>query len=218
MRIISIGIVLLFFYVNVDAQNESKWQEEINKLTSKEIAKVKNSKGLILLTGSSSARFWSNFNEVFPKYTTVNNGFGGSQMHELLYYIDDLIINYEPDIVLIYEGDNDISAGKTKDEILETTMKVVDRLKSHLPKTKIYFISPKPSIARWKLKDQYVAFNRALKAYTADLENVFYLDVWSPMLDENGEPMTDIFISDGLHMNEKGYEIWEKVVQNEVRH
>jgi lysophospholipase L1-like esterase len=33
------------------------------------------------------------------------------------------------------------------------------------------------------------------------------------MLDESGKPRNDIFLSDGLHMNAKGYAIWQKIIE-----
>lgn len=42
-----------------------------------------------------------------------------------------------------------------------------------------------------------------------------YVDVWNPML--NGRKVKqDIFVSDGLHMNSKGYEIWYTVLKDYV--
>jgi lysophospholipase L1-like esterase len=32
------------------------------------------------------------------------------------------------------------------------------------------------------------------------------------MLDSNGEVFKDIFIADKLHMNAKGYAIWQKII------
>ena len=33
------------------------------------------------------------------------------------------------------------------------------------------------------------------------------------MLNENGEPIPEIFLEDSLHMNAKGYAIWQKEIQ-----
>ena len=42
-----------------------------------------------------------------------------------------------------------------------------------------------------------------------------YADVWSPML--NGRKLkTDLFIEDGLHMNQKGYDLWYTAVKDLV--
>lgn len=75
-------------------------------------------------------------------------------------------------------------------------------------------IAAKPSIARWHLKDEYERLNKALLELTetADFKDITFIDIWSPMLDDSGEVLDDIFISDNLHMNEKGYSIWETVI------
>ena len=39
-----------------------------------------------------------------------------------------------------------------------------------------------------------------------------YADVWKAMLDENGMIYNNIFLEDDLHMNKKGYDIWEEVI------
>ncbi|WP_235299214.1 GDSL-type esterase/lipase family protein [Portibacter marinus] len=218
MRILMMLIIGFWFYVNGAAQDELKWKKEIERLTAIEVQEVENAEGLILLTGSSSARMWKNFGDVFPNYKTANHGFGGSQMHELLYYLDDLVIQYNPDIILIYEGDNDLSAGKTIEQIMLTTEAVVDKIKDALPEAEIYFISPKPSLARWNLEQEYVDLNGKMKSYSEQTQNVHFIDVWFPMLNENGKPMEDIFIEDGLHMNQKGYEIWKSVILKKVAH
>ena len=42
---------------------------------------------------------------------------------------------------------------------------------------------------------------------------VFTIDVVSPFMDENGTVMSDIFISDNLHLNDKGNEIWGRAIK-----
>jgi len=33
------------------------------------------------------------------------------------------------------------------------------------------------------------------------------------MLEENGKPIENIFLDDKLHMNAKGYAIWQKLIE-----
>ena len=133
-------------------------------------------------------------------------------MADLLYYVDKIILSFLPGQVFIYEGDNDISFGRTTDQILSKAESILLQVRKKLPDTEIIFISAKPSIARWKLKDKYEAFNKQLLAWTKKKERVKYADVWTPMLDKKGNVRHDIFIEDGLHLNEKGYEIWTKLL------
>lgn len=194
------------------SQDELKWQEEVDAIIEKDYVFEAGKKGLIILTGSSSARMWTSFSEVVPDYNSRNHGFGGSQMHELLFFLNQLVIDYNPDKVMIYEGDNDISAGKSSAQIMEATKEVIQRIKKALPRTEVFLISPKPSLARWELADQYVELNQKMKEFCEQTEQVTFIDVWKPMLTKEGTPMKDIFIGDGLHLNQKGYDIWKAVV------
>jgi lysophospholipase L1-like esterase len=40
-----------------------------------------------------------------------------------------------------------------------------------------------------------------------------YVDVYSRMLGLDGKAMPDIFLADRLHMNRKGYEIWQPLIE-----
>jgi hypothetical protein len=40
-----------------------------------------------------------------------------------------------------------------------------------------------------------------------------YIDVHQKMLNEAGQPIPEIFLEDSLHMNAKGYAIWQKEIQ-----
>jgi lysophospholipase L1-like esterase len=76
--------------------------------------------------------------------------------------------------------------------------------------TKIIFVSLKPSVARWHLETKFIEANKLIEEYIATQKNMQYLDVHTAMLDEKKEVLKDIFIADQLHMNPKGYFIWQK--------
>ncbi len=40
-----------------------------------------------------------------------------------------------------------------------------------------------------------------------------FADLWTPMLDKNGQVLTSIFLEDNLHMNAEGYKIWQAVLE-----
>ena len=188
------------------AQDPQRFKKEVDSIV--EHNQSANTANLILFTGSSSIRMWKDLKASFPEHNVMNMGFGGSKMSDLLYYTDQLIIPFEPRQIFIYEGDNDINAGLVIDQILSSADSILTRIRKHLPQSEVVFISPKPSLARWRLKDQYEAYNKKLKTWTKKKKDVTYADVWTPMLDANGVVQQDIFIEDGLHLNEKGYSIW----------
>ena len=170
-------------------------------------------KGQIVFAGSSSFTKWKEVAMYFPGYPIINRGFGGASLVDLIYYVDDAIIKYQPSQVFIYCGENDIA---DVDTVSPAT--VFNRFKTlhtillkKLPRsTKIVFVSLKPSIARWHLESKFIEANQLIQTYIATQKNIQYLDIHALMLDENNEVLKDIFIADKLHMNPKGYLIWQK--------
>lgn len=216
MSIRSFFVVLLICVTGpLQSQDPSRFKKEVDSLVAlnKSLAK----KNAIVFTGSSSIRLWKDLQTDFPKHDVLNLGFGGSEMADLLYFIDDLVIPFKPKQVFIYEGDNDISRGRTPEEILLVAESIVKKIRMSYPSAEIIFISPKPSIRRWSLKNQYEAFNKKLQDWINSQQGVRYADVWTPMLDRNGIVLQDIFVNDNLHLNEKGYDIWTSVLKGYLK-
>jgi lysophospholipase L1-like esterase len=55
--------------------------------------------------------------------------------------------------------------------------------------------------------------NRQIKTYLAMQPHTSYVDVFSLMMDQINQPKPEIFLDDSLHMNAKGYAIWQKAIQ-----
>jgi len=180
------------------AQDPARFQSEIDSLRRLQIENPE-SKEIILFTGSSSIRRWKDVQEYFPDYYVIN---------DLLFYLEDLILQYHADQVFIYEGDNDVSDGKKAGRIRREARKLVEGITLSNPGAYISFISPKPSLARWDLRSEYNKVNKSLSAYSASNEGIEFIDVWGVMLNPQGTPRTDVFLEDGLHMNKTGYDIW----------
>ena len=81
----------------------------------------------------------------------------------------------------------------------------------------VIFISPKPSVARWNLKEQYEETNALLKKYAGKTANTEFADVWNPALNQEGKVYDHIFIEDNLHMNADGYKIWQTVLRSYLK-
>jgi lysophospholipase L1-like esterase len=82
-----------------------------------------------------------------------------------------------------------------------------------LPETKVVFIAIKPSIARLKWMEPMRQANELVEAYTKRDQRLEYIDIFTPMLDPEGRPREELFIEDNLHLNEKGYRLWQRVVR-----
>lgn len=170
--------------------------------------------GAIVLTGSSSIARWNKQAQAaLAPLTVIPRGFGGSIMNDALYYIDRVALVYKPRAILVYEGDNDTGTGVPNAEILGQLQQLIDKVHQVLPQTRIYVLSIKPSVLRKAIWPVAQEVNAAYKALAAQDPLVFYVDVATPLLQADGTVMTDIFIGDNLHLNDKGNEIWGRTIK-----
>src|SRR6188768_1758549 len=179
-------------------------------------------KNAILFIGSSSFTKWTDVQDYFPGYTIINRGFGGSTLLDQIRYANDIIFPYQPKQIVIYCGENDLASSDSV-----TAQMVFDRFKELYQmirgKTKapVAFISLKPSPSRRHLFSKMHEANQLILEFI-DLQksaldsqpiNIEFIDVNQKMLNESGQPMPEIFLNDSLHMNAKGYAIWQKEIQ-----
>ncbi|MEN8789477.1 MAG: SGNH/GDSL hydrolase family protein [Flavobacteriaceae bacterium] len=214
------SILLLLLGLNIwvaDAQDPSSFEKEVEDLSIKYDSLWDKTRETIVFTGSSSIRLWSTLQDVFPRQQIINTGFGGSQTSDLLEFIDKLVLQYKPSKVFIYEGDNDLNDNKSPREVTRLTTKVVERIKNAGTASSVVLISTKPSIQRWHLKRKYKKLNRKLARLCQKDPFLDFANIWDPML-TNKKLRKDLFIEDGLHMNEAGYEIWFQVIKKYIKH
>jgi lysophospholipase L1-like esterase len=172
-------------------------------------------KGGIVLVGSSSFRKWTNVQADFPGYTIINRGFGGSTFPDVIRYARDIIFPYHPRQVIIYCGDNDlaVSDSVTAEIVFQRFVKLYDLIRLRLDTVDILFVSIKPSPSREKLLPRIEEANDLIRDFLAKRSHASFIDVYHKMLNKKGRPMDELFIEDKLHMNEKGYAIWQQVIQ-----
>lgn len=197
------------------AQDAVPFEKEVEEIVKRNDSLWDSSKETIVFVGSSSIRFWKDLQERFPERQVLNAGFGGSQTSDLLIHLDDLVLRYQPKKVFIYEGDNDIFDRKRPKSILGTTETIIEKLHQDNPEREIVLISAKPSLSRWKLRGKYKRLNKKMKEFALENSKVDFINVWNPMLNKR-KVREDIFIEDGLHMNEKGYDIWYNTIKEYV--
>jgi lysophospholipase L1-like esterase len=170
--------------------------------------------GAIVAISSSSMRGWhGTIHTDLRPLTIIPRGFGGSNMNDVLHYADRIVVPYRPRAILLYEGDNDTNLGISPAKIRSTFDAFVSTVHRTLPKTRIYVLSIKPSIRRWHLWSQMEETNTLLKAACDANPRLTFIDIGTPMLDVNGDPIPSIFKKDNLHMNASGYEIWTEAVR-----
>jgi lysophospholipase L1-like esterase len=172
--------------------------------------------GATLALGSSSMRMWKTIQEDLPG-EIIHRGFGGSRMKDVLVYMD-FFTRYQSPTVLVYEGDNDL-AGPNSDidrDFIQPTLEFIEIMQTEVPGVKIHFISIKPSVSRQYRMADFREANRRLERICQQSPDLYFIDIFEPMLDERGMPRADLLKSDKLHMNDLGYAIWTREVRRSL--
>lgn len=192
-------------------QRANLWQKEIDAFAAADKKDFPKS-NKILFVGSSSIRGWRTLKEDFPDLYIVNRGFGGSHLEDVNFYAAQIIFPYKPQLIVLYAGENDIAAGKSIDTVFNDFKTFAASVKQKLPKTRVIVVSLKPSPARKEFTAKYKELNALIKTETERDKRFLFVDVWTPMLDDSGEPKKEIFLADKLHMNSEGYKIWRETL------
>jgi hypothetical protein len=187
-----------------------KFEQEINQFVKDDSLNGRKQFNVVF-TGSSSFRRWYTLTKDFSPTPTVNRGFGGSKVLDLVYYADTYLYKLKPRFMFVYV-ENDLPMNSSKSIIL--LFKYLEQVyHNKLPDTKIVFCSVKKSISRRAHWTKIDALNNYLSANLTKNINCGYLELNKVLFDESGKPKGQYYVSDSLHLNEKGYEQWLTVMK-----
>jgi len=207
--------ILLFLLLSFGVFAQNRFEKEIVAYEKQDSIALP-AKGMKLFIGSSSFRLWKSFDADTKGMNAFNRGFGGSTLKDALYYFDRMVVKYQPSWVFMYEGDNDLASGTSPEEIAAQFEEFSSRLAKQVPGAKLVFVSARPSLARETMKAKQQDLNQRIAAISAKKKAHYVIDMHSPFYTADGSLMQDIFVADKLHLNEKGYAIFAKQIQNFV--
>ena len=165
----------------------------------------------ILFVGSSSIRLWQTA-DAFPDLPVINRGFGGSTIADVNHFADRIVFKYKPRAIVFYAGDNDIAAGRSPDDVFadfqtfakSSTSACPTRRSSTSPSNPARPLEAVAQIARRQRPRQRTHRAKTSTSPTSTPPR--------RILGADGQPRKELFRDDGLHMNEKGYAAWNKLL------
>jgi lysophospholipase L1-like esterase len=207
-----LSVCISFFTLKVFSQEP--FYDEIRAFKIQDSIKMPP-KNAILFVGSSSFRKWKDVQSYFPGYKIINRGFGGSSLPDVIRYANDIIFPYHPKEIVIYCGENDFPADSTVTAqiVFERFKTLYEMIRAKTQTVPVVYISIKPSPSRREYWPKMLEANRLIKNYISTQQHASFVDVYDLMLNENNEPKPEIFLSDSLHINAKGYTLWKKAIQ-----
>ena len=205
----------------LDAQDKpaknpaQKWEETIRQFEQWDSKNTFPSEA-VLFVGSSSIRLWQT-RECFEGFAVINRGFGGSQISDVNYFAGRIVLPYEPRVIVFYAGDNDVAAGKSARRIFDDYKAFTGLVHKKLPGTRIIYIGIKPSRSRWSFWPVMNEANGMIRDFSDKDHRLFYFDSATSLLGIDGKPDDVFFLKDQLHLNDKGYEAWTKLLRPVIK-
>lgn len=205
-----------FTYAQTVLTQQQKWEEKIQRYErlDKQNPPPDN---VILFVGSSTIENWKTLKDDFVGRAVLNRGVSGTKTIDLYTYRDRLITPYNAKQIFIYEGDNDIGLHWSTDRIVAQFAALFSEIRKTKPHAEIIYISIKPSPRRLKDKIQIEEVNARIKQFLEQQSGTAYADVYSEMLDVNGDLVTAYYREDGLHLTAEGYTIWKDVISKFIK-
>lgn len=209
----TIGLAFLLAADQPPTEKErlEKWEKNIveieKRLTDKSLPR-----DAIFFAGSSTIVRWD-LAKSFPDLPVVKVGFGGSQIRDSTHYAARILLPHRPQQIVFYAGDNDLNAKREPKQVLADFEAFVQLIHRELPKTKIAFLSIKPSPKRFALIDKQREANALVKKFCDADDRLRYLDIFTPMLDSSGKPRPELYDKDELHLSPDGYAVCNPIVR-----
>lgn len=147
-----------------------------------------------------------------------NRGISGDTTQGVLDRLST-ITKGKPSKIFLLIGTNDLSRGKSVDEVAKNLEKIVERVKRESPATKLYVqsvfpVNPKFNkfLGHMNRQKDIAALNAKIKAIAAR-HGVTYIDVYKSLVTPSTDVMNPEYTNDGLHLLGKGYQKWVDVLK-----
>jgi lysophospholipase L1-like esterase len=177
----------------------------------------------VLFLGDSITQGWKGAGkDVWARHyaprKAANFGIGGDRTQHVLWRLDNGEVDtIKPKVVVLMIGTNNLGTNND-DQIAEGVTKVVARIQSKLPESKVLLLGVFPRGAKRDpaqtsaAQEPRIAKINERIAKLDDGKTVKYLDIGAGFLDANGQVPKEI-MPDFLHLSRKGYQIWADAIE-----
>ncbi len=186
-----------------------------------------------LTIGNSLFNNWSGIQTEFSKYKVINRAFGGAAAEHMMYYLEDLGVQYA-DNLFLYFGENEFLPNFRKDLVDDNIIRAIDYWKEKYPKLKVVCVLMQVCPSLWVDSGFRLNFaeagnkqiegllNSKLREFAATHRSSVKIADMNRAMKNRGNPptpKTECFVTQTIngktqqvHMNAAGYKIWRDVL------
>ena len=159
------------------------------------------------------------YQDIYIKY---NCGVGGATSNELLWICDEAVIKYQPKVVVMMIGINDLgnTVMLSPKEIAVNIKNIIDLIRGNCPQTQILLLSTLPCVESLRSYHQVpgIRCNDLVEMIYQQCQDIIidpktrFVSIFEEFIDENKEALIEYY-QDGLHLNELGYEKLTRLIK-----
>ena len=174
----------------------------------------------VLFLGDSITDFYD-LEKYYPDNNVVNSGISGDVSDDILNDMYNRVYRYNPSKIFLLIGTNQIPKGDSDDEIVDDIKRIITNIHDNRSITKIYVESIYPvnkelnkTMVSTRDNERIVELNKKIKEEVKDIKYVEYINIYDSLLKDG--VLNDEYSEDGLHLNDKGYEIVTNILKKYI--
>lgn len=170
---------------------------------------VKAPESSIVFVGDSITEFFPLKKYLGRDLPLLNRGIAGTDTQWLLEHMKEQTLSVMPSKLFLMIGVNDIGKGRDQSEIIGNISELLNQIRINTYGSEIFLISILPVNEDVKYAEKVkMRKNQVIKKVNNQLNEflgVEFVDLYPILLDEE-EQLSEIYTTDGLHLNQDGYE------------
>jgi lysophospholipase L1-like esterase len=152
-----------------------------------------------------------NWNMLLSRNDIQSVAYGGAMTQQMLWSLEEGLLNSNPKIVVLEGGINDLRAGVPTQRIFENYQKIITILQKNKGRIIAHLIIY--TVDNQEINREIESLNGMLKQYFNE-QHIEYIDM-NLYLSENNALMSS-FSRDGIHLKSEAYEIWAKELKQKL--
>jgi len=163
----------------------------------------------ILFIGDSLIAFFD-WQSRFPAHEISNLGVAGETVEGLLFRTGRVIERCRQlDLIVVMTGINNVAMEDFA--FLGSYKKILANFSSSYPGARLIVHSLLPTLIPWISDSSIRRMNSHLRQMAGET-GIEYFDLYAKFTDREGAPVKDYYLSDGVHLSDKGYAAWADVL------
>ncbi len=193
------------------------WENEIQKFGQLDKS-IEYSKDAIMFAGSSSIKMWATIEKDMEPYSVIQRGYGGAKLSDFAVYANRILNPHQCRAIVLFLANDIIGSDqdRTPREMELLFRYVLKKIRKKHPDTPVFWVAVTPTPSRWKAWPQVKEAGRLIEEVCNTNKNTYYIKTEFAFLNESGLPKDELFISDMLHLNKKGYALWTEIIKKKL--